>query len=196
VRSDEFVQGGARRDRYGAGMRSISIALACAVAACSAASAEPKPTPAARRPAVQTDSNKQIVRRLFEDYFNHGRVEQLGEIVSPDFAGPNGQRGPASFAGVLVGLRRAFPDIVYTVEDLVGEGDRVAVRWTWRGTHTGPFRDWAPTGKRVTNTGFAIFQVADGKLTNSWLETDRLGFLLSIGVIPYDPAYGPPPATN
>jgi len=125
-----------------------------------------------------------------------GDGAELAVEVSPDFVGPNQQRGPAAFTGVLVGLRRAFPDLVYTVDDMVAEDDRVAVRWTWRGTHTGPFRDWAPTGKPVVNRGFAIFQVANGMLTHSWMETDRLGFLLSIGAIPYDPAYGPPPATK
>lgn len=145
---------------------------------------------------MSLDSNKEVVRRLFEEYFNEGLVDRLGEVVSPDFAGPGGQRGPAAFATVLSALRAGFPDIVYTVEDVVAEGNRVAVRWTWRGTHTGQFRTYPASGKKVANTGFAIFEVADAKVVRSWLETDRLGFLLSIEAIPYDPAYGPPPAVN
>jgi len=143
---------------------------------------------------MPSDSNKQLVRRLYEDYINPGRLDRLGEIVSPDFVGPGPQPGPAGFATIMTNLRTGFPDLVYTVEELVAEGDRVAVRWVWRGTHTGPFRTFAPTGRKVENTGFAIFQVADGKLVRASVETDRLGFLVSVGAVPYDPAFGPPPA--
>ena len=119
-----------------------------------------------------------------------------GEIVSPQFVGVGPERGPAAFGGVITALRGAFPDLVYTIEDVVAEGDRVAVRWTWRGTHQHAFRSFAPTGKPVTNTGFAIFQVTDGKLSRAWLETDRLGFLQAIGAVPHDPAFGPPAPTK
>lgn len=143
-----------------------------------------------------SETNKQLVRRLYDDYLNPGRLDRLGEIVAPDFAGAGPQRGPAAFSGVLVGLRAAFPDLVYTVEDLVADGDRVAVRWTWRGTHTGAFRGFAPTGKQVANTGTAIFEIEGGKLARAWVETDRLGFLIAIGAVPYQEVFGPPPATS
>lgn len=142
-----------------------------------------------------SDANKQLVRRLYDDYLNPGRLDRLGEIVSPDFQGAGPQRGPAAFSGVIGGLRAAFPDLRYTVEDLVGDGDRVAVRWSWRGTHTGAFRGIAPTGKQVVNTGFAIFEVTDGKLARAWVETDRLGFLVAIGAVPYQEIFGPPRAS-
>jgi steroid delta-isomerase-like uncharacterized protein len=170
----------------------LSLVIACALVACGAGDTPSAP----RSPTMPSDSNKEVVRRLFEEYFNKGLVDRLGEIISPDFVGPGGQRGPAAFATVLGALRTGFPDITYTVEDVVAEGNRVAVRWTWRGTHTGSFRTYATSGKKVANTGFAIFEVSDGKLVRSWLETDRLGFLLSIEAIPYNPAFGPPPATN
>lgn len=141
-----------------------------------------------------TSDNKALVRRLYDDYINTGRVENLGELVSADFVGAGGQHGPAAFAAPISALHAAFPDIQYTTEDIVADGDRVAVRWTWRGTFTSAFRSYAPTGKPMTNTGMAIFQIAGGKVVHSWLETDRLGFLIGAGVIPYDPAFGPPPA--
>jgi predicted ester cyclase len=143
---------------------------------------------------ISTDANKELVRRLYDDYLNPGHLDRLNEIVSPGFVGAGPQRGPAAFSGTIGALRGAFPDLRYTVEDLVGDGDRVAVRWTWRGTHTGAFRGFAPTGKQVVNAGFAIFEITDGKLARAWLETDRLGFLLAIGAVPYDPRFGPPPS--
>lgn len=141
-----------------------------------------------------TTDNKALVRRIYDDFINTGRVEHLDEVVSPDFVGAGGQRGPAAFAAPISALRAAFPDIQYTTDAIVAEGDRVAVRWTWRGTFSSAFRAYAPTGKPMTNTGMAIFQIAGGKVVHSWLETDRLGFLIGAGVIPYDPAFSPPPA--
>jgi steroid delta-isomerase-like uncharacterized protein len=141
-------------------------------------------------------ANAQLVRRLYTDFLNTGATDRLGEIIAPQFIGAGPARGPAAFAGVITALRGAFPDLVYTVEDVVAEGDRVAVRWTWRGTHQHAFRTFPPTGKPVTNTGLAIFEVTDGKLSHAWLETDRLGFLQAVGAVPNDPAFGPPAPTR
>lgn len=145
------------------------------------------------KPSDTAATNKALTRQLYDDIINTGRFEHLEKLISPDFDGPGGLRGPAAFAEPLKVLRAAFPDLHYTTEDIIAEGDRVAVRWSWRGTFTSAFRTFAPTGTQLTNTGFAILQFASGKLIHSWLETDRLGFLLAIGRIPYDPAYGPPP---
>jgi len=165
-----------------------SIVLACALAACSAA-----PTPTAAKEPMPAESNRQIVRRLYADYLNPGNLDHLGDLVSDDFVGRDGVRGAAGFAASIRGLRAAFPDLTYTLEDVTAEDDRVAVRWTLRGTFNGPFRGVAPTQQRIENTGFAMFQLAHGKLIRATVETDRLGFLQAIGVLAYDPAFGPPP---
>jgi steroid delta-isomerase-like uncharacterized protein len=170
-------------------MRSVlSIVFAGALAACSASGSSPSP----RTPTMPSDSSKQLVRRLFADYINTGDLDRLGEVISADFVGPTDQRGPAGFAGAVAALRIGFPDIAYTLDEIVAEGDRVAVRWTWTGTHTGSFRSFPPSGKRVANRGFAVFAIADGKIVRSTIETDRLGFLIAVGAIPDSPAFGPP----
>jgi steroid delta-isomerase-like uncharacterized protein len=133
-----------------------------------------------------TMDNKQIVRRLFEDGFNHQRADVIESLVAPDYVDAAGERGPAALTQVMVRLHGAFPDLAYTVEELVAEGDRVAVRWTWKGTHQGAFRTVAPTRRAVTNSGAAIFQLRDGRIVGSALQTDRLGFLQAIGVVPPD----------
>src|SRR5216110_1338630 len=155
------------------------ILAACALAACSAASsATDQSTRCTQGTSAMTSDNKALVRRIYDDFINTGRVEHLDDVVSPDFVGVGGQRGPAAFAAPIIALRAAFPDIQYTTDQIVAEGDRVAVRWTWRGTFTSAFRSYAPNGKQMTNTGMAIFQIAGGKIVHSWLETDRLGFLI------------------
>lgn len=81
-------------------------------------------------------------------------------------------------------LDRAASLLRFTLHDLVAERDLVALRWTWEATHTGTFRIWRPSGKRVTNSGIVIYQLEQGKVVRVWLETDRLGVLQQIGVIP------------
>ena len=147
------------------------------------------------------DQNKQAVRRLFEDGFNRQRGDVLEEVVAPEYVDAFGEHGAAAFKKVIAGLRAGFPDIVYTVEELVAEDDAVAVRWHWTGTHRGPFRGIAPTERHVTNNGLAIFHLRAGKVVAATLETDRLGFLQGIGVVPpnealFKPAVAPQAAAS
>jgi predicted ester cyclase len=160
-------------------MQLTHFALATALVACTG-SAVPEP----RTTTMTTDANKQVVRRLYDECINPGRLDLLPELVSSDFVNPHGERGPAGFATALAGLRAGFPDIKITIEDLVAEGDRVTVRSSWAGTHTAAFRGIPPTGKRVTNTSITIYQLADHKLVHSWIESDRLGTLQQLGASP------------
>ena len=130
------------------------------------------------------DDNKRNIDKLFHSSFNQGDLGLLDEMVSPDYVGPQGDKGPAGFRGIVVGLRTAFPDIHYTIDEVVAEDDRVAVRWHWTGTHKAPFRAFPATGKAMSNTGAGIFRFRDGKVVSAALETDRLGFLQQVGALP------------
>ena len=136
------------------------------------------------------DQNKKHVEKLFET-FGSGDLAALEKLVAPEYVGPQGDKGPAGFRAVVVGLRAAFPDIHYTVDEMVAEGNSVAVRWHWTGTHRGPFRAYAPTGKAVSNSGSGIFRFQDDKVVSAGLETDRLGFLQQIGAVPENIGLGP-----
>lgn len=133
------------------------------------------------------ESNKDVVRSIYEKYINLQRADLLPQLVSEDYVGPRGERGTAGFAATIQGLRTGFPDIQFTLQDVVAEADRVAVRWSWRATHAGaftsPFGSFPATGKPVTNTGTAIYQLADHKIVRAWLESDRLGALQQIGAV-------------
>jgi predicted ester cyclase len=128
--------------------------------------------------------NKQTVQRIYEDCINTGDLTRLAEFVDASYVGPNGERGPEGFAATVGGLRAGFPDIHFTLEDLVADGDRVALRWKWEGTHQNSFRGFEPTGKRVTNAAIGIYELRDGKVVRAWLQTDRLGFLDAMGALP------------
>lgn len=139
-----------------------------------------------------TEKNKQTVRRIFDDYINRSMPEVLPELVAADYLGVGGDRGPAAFSGPLQALLLAVPDVHFTLEDLLAEGDSVAVRWTWSGTNTGAFRGFAPSNKHVEDSGIAIYKLRDGKIVSSTIQTDRLGFLQQIGVIPAIPGVSAP----
>lgn len=141
-------------------------------------------------PTQSAVNNKELVRGLYEDFINRGRLDVLDQLVADDYEGPDGARGPSAFRANIASVRAGFPDIQFRVEDLIAEGDRVVVRWSWVGTHAGPFRGIPPTNKRVTNSGIAIYQFRDGEIIRNWLETDRLGALQQIGAAPMQ--FGPP----
>jgi predicted ester cyclase len=145
---------------------------------------------------VQTDQeNKAVVRRLYETVFNTGNFNLLKELISEEFTGANGQKGSAQLEEQIKALRNGFPDIKWTIEELVAEGDKVVARSSWKGTHTGPFRTYAITRKAITNTAMALYQLKNGKIVKIWLETDRLGFLQAIDVVP-DNIVSPPAQRN
>jgi steroid delta-isomerase-like uncharacterized protein len=171
----EFVQGAWDHVGQTARMHLFWISLMCAATACGAGKHQ------------RMSSNAELVRSLFIDYFNTGKTDRLGDLVAPEYTGGGPEVGPVAFGAVIARLRDAFPDLTYTLDDVVASGDRVAVRWTWRGTHRGAFRRHPATGKQVTNTGTAIFQIVNGKIAHGWLETDRLGFLQQIGAVTYEP---------
>jgi predicted ester cyclase len=130
------------------------------------------------------EKNKQVVQRIYEVAINERRPELTAELVSPGYVGPQGERGPDGFNANVQSLLAGFPDIRFRIEDLLAEGDRVMVRWAWTGTHSGTFRGIAPTGRRVSTTGIVLYQLRDGKVVRNWLESDRLGVLQQLGIVP------------
>jgi steroid delta-isomerase-like uncharacterized protein len=105
----------------------------------------------------------------------------------PDFVYHNASRtihGLEPFKQYLSMLLTAFPDLHVTIEDMIGEGDKVVVRFTFRGTHQGDLRSIPPTGKQVEVTGIDIICAANGKVVEEWANIDELGLMQQLGVIP------------
>jgi predicted ester cyclase len=92
-------------------------------------------------------------------------------------------QGIEAYKQFASGFFRAFPDLQTTLEDLIAEGDKVAVHRTWRGTHTGDFQGIHPTGKHVTFTSIEIYRFVNGRLAEEWVELDRLGLWQQLGAI-------------
>ncbi|WP_346674065.1 ester cyclase [Nannocystis sp. SCPEA4] len=122
--------------------------------------------------------------RFYDEALNAGREDAFTELLAPDVAYYNPAtgtaRGPGGVLAAIRGLRAAFPDLRYTVEELVVDGDRVAARFTLRGTHHGPFRGKAATGRSVEVGGSTHYRVAGGKLTEVRVFADFLGLMRQI----------------
>ena len=134
-----------------------------------------------------TTQNKTITRRAFEEVWNRENPRALKELYAEGYVGhgPVGDiRGPDEFLKYLSEFRQAFPDLTFKVEDQIAEEDKVATRWSARGTHKGEFQGISPTGKQCDASGITIFQIIDGKVIEDWGDWDRLGLMQQLGVIP------------
>jgi len=136
--------------------------------------------------------NKNLVTRWLKEFAAAHKedVTKLLAVVdkyyAPDFVFHSGagDLNLEQYRQVATIYPKAFPDIDSTVEDIVAEGDRVAFRYTWRGTHQGEFMGVAPTGKKVSILGITIVRIAGGKIAETWALDDTLGLMQQLGAIP------------
>lgn len=123
-----------------------------------------------------TEANKQLVREHYEQLVNRKNLAAAEVQLASDFidhaAPPGTPRGPEAARLALTRLHHALPDVWVTLEDVVAEGDRVAVRATWRGTHQGTFQGVAPSGRKITLTGMVFWRVAKGRIAERWATLD------------------------
>ena len=133
--------------------------------------------------------NKAIVRRLYEEGWSVGDLAVAAGAYARDFinhnpAIPDLPPGPDGIRLLVQAFRAAFPDLHYTIEDQLVEGDKVVSRWTFRGTQQGEFMGIPAYGKSVTVSGITIDRVADGRIVEHWRQTDILGMLQQLGAVP------------
>jgi len=131
--------------------------------------------------------NKEIVKRYYLDVLNQGRLEVLDDIAAADHVEndpfPWQTQGIDGLRQRVASIQAAF-NPQFTLEDVIGEGDRVVVRWTNRGTHRGEFFGVPPSGKEVVVSGIDIHRLSDGRLAEHWDEVDLFGLMTQLGVIP------------
>jgi steroid delta-isomerase-like uncharacterized protein len=138
---------------------------------------------------VSTEQNKALVRHMVEEVFNRGNMDQLDELLAPDFVEheelppgiPPGREAPKALFGML---HSAFPDFQATIEDIVAEGDKVVIRMTWTGTQKGEFMGVPPTGKRVSWAVIDILRMVEGKCVEHWGQMDQMSLMQQLGAMP------------
>ena len=136
--------------------------------------------------------NKELVRRFMEEVQNEHRYESIDELCQPDQLLdhpeiPEPVRGTDILREKVQQMEVALPNMHFTIEDLVAEGDQVAVRFTLRGTQTGPFGPVKASGKSIDQSGMTVYDVRDGKLAAARIREDLLAMLDQMGVIPDNP---------
>ncbi|WP_441247131.1 ester cyclase [Kitasatospora sp. McL0602] len=130
---------------------------------------------------------KEAVRRLLMEPPT-GDMSALDELLAPDYRDHDPSMdgdmvGPAAVRQMIEGYRSAF-DFTFDIQSQIAEGDQVATRWIWRGTHIGEFQGVAATHKRVESAGVTIFRFEDGKVKDGWWSWDAIAMMRQLGMMP------------
>jgi steroid delta-isomerase-like uncharacterized protein len=137
---------------------------------------------------MSTESNKALVRRLFEEVVNQRNLALIDEIIAEDIVihtpVPGVRPGRESFRQFLDVFLSAFPVQHAEVEDVIAEADQVAVLHTHRVEHTGAFIGAPPTGRKASVPGIEVFRVAGGQIAEMWHQDDLLGLMQQLGLAP------------
>jgi predicted ester cyclase len=130
------------------------------------------------------EDNKAIVRHYRQELMNEGHWSVVDEIFPEKFILNGQEMSPENFKPFAAMWRTAFPDLVYTLDHLIAEGEWVVEHWIARGTHRGSLFGIAPTGKSFESMGINIHRVVDGKIVEIWEVADALGELQQLGILP------------
>lgn len=137
-----------------------------------------------------SEQNIAVVRQWFEEVWNQGSEASIDKLFSPDTVAhglgdsERDVHGPDEMKPFVANIRGAIPDTHISIDDILTDGDRVAVRVTLRGTHTGAGLGVPPTGRKVSIQGIIIVRVAGGRIVEGWNSYDQLGLLRQIGALP------------
>jgi predicted ester cyclase len=135
---------------------------------------------------MSTGQNKTITRRYFQELWNQNNPEVIDEILVPEvLAQASGQtfRGADAFRQRSKSLRSVYSEVSSTVEDQIAADDKVLVRWTFYGKHTGEYLSAKPTGKEAVATGMNLSRLAGDKIEEVWVESDDLDERQQLGVV-------------
>ncbi len=135
-----------------------------------------------------SEEMKALVRRFY-DQSAKDLLEMIDELVAADFvyhraSGQDIVHGPEGYKQVTRAALSGFPDLRFTVDDIIGEGDKVVTRWTLTGTHTSEFRGIPPTGKKVMVWGISIDRILGGKIVETWERYDTIGLMQQLNILP------------
>ncbi len=131
------------------------------------------------------EANKAVVRRFIAEIFAAGSREAADELIAPDavFHGyPFGDDPRAGMRAAIERVSAGLSDVVFTVHELVAEGDLVSVRLTSAATQSGPFMGMPPSGRRYEIEELHLFRVRDSRVVEHWHQFDQLGLMRQLGV--------------
>jgi len=133
---------------------------------------------------MSLDENKAVVERFVEEFWSSGKLSTADELMTAEATIAVNNQAVAdieTFKAICRSIREAFPDWHSTFEELVAEGERVAERWTGRGTHRGDFQGIAATGRQVAVPGTVFYRIVGGKIVEFRGQFDRLAMIEQLG---------------
>ena len=137
---------------------------------------------------MSAKENKANARRMIGKVWSQGNLDLVDELVDANYVFHDPMvpdvRGPEGLKQLVTMYRTAYPDLQFTVEDALADGDKVIHRWTCAGTHQGELMGIPATGKHTTTSGINIIRFEGGKAVEEWARWDSLGLLQQLGVIP------------
>ncbi|WP_258297040.1 ester cyclase [Paenibacillus peoriae] len=134
------------------------------------------------------EANKQQMHR-FTEFINTASVKLAEELIAPDAifyvpAREDAMKGPDGYLAIIQMMRTGFPDIQWTLKEMVAEGDKVAARFIMRGMHQGSFFGFPPTGKTIEVQAMNFYRFSGGQIVEEYGQPDMLGLLQQIGAVP------------
>jgi steroid delta-isomerase-like uncharacterized protein len=137
---------------------------------------------------MSAEQNKSIVRRWVEEGWNKKNTALIDELYAPNFyqheAGPEMATSREGLKQFVAMYLAAFPDLTFTIDDLVAEGDKVTWRFVATGTNKGSLMGAPASGKVASVAGIIIFRLENSRMAEAWLSLDTLGLLQQVGIIP------------
>jgi len=138
---------------------------------------------------MSVEQNKALFRRFVAEVFNKGNVSVIDELLAPNFIEretlppgmPGGREGVKQ---MTIMFRSSFPDFNVTIDDLIGEGDKIVARLTWNGTQKGEFMGIPASGKRVSFGVIDIIRISEGKFVEHWGLMDDSAMMQQLGAVP------------
>ena len=133
--------------------------------------------------------NKTVVRRLYEEVWNKRKFQLIKELISPSHAlyGPNfsgSAIGPEAYKHQVLLFIVGFPDLRFSVEEMIAEKDKIVSRWTISGTRKGEYMGIPATNKQISVDGITIHQLSNAKIMDSYVSWDMWGMMRQLGAIP------------
>ena len=130
-----------------------------------------------------------LIMQRFVQFINTADAKMATELVSPEAiffvpGRPDPVRGPAGYLEIINMMRSGFPDIQWTLEETIAEGDKIVARYTMRGTHKGNFMGVPPAGKKIAVQALNIYRFSNGQIIEEQGQPDLLGLLQQIGGLP------------
>jgi predicted ester cyclase len=133
---------------------------------------------------MSTEQNKKNIQRLFNEGMNEKKFQILDELISEKYVNhgiPNAPQGVKGFKAIIELFTNAFPDMKINVQEIIADGDSVATRGYFTGTHKGDFNGIGATGKKVRVDYIDFWKMSSGKAVENWVQMDNVGLMQQIG---------------